>query len=85
MNLIITRICNFLLPLKRHLNRKSKAAFNLLLVKVYVYMTDSPSVSSIPLRVMVLDAGRVIEFDSPNKLMEEKGVFYSMAKDAGLV
>ena len=48
-------------------------------------MTDSPLVSSIPLRVMVLDAGRVIEFDSPNKLMEEKGVFYSMAKDAGLV
>ena len=40
---------------------------------------------STTLRVMVLDAGRIVEFDSPNKLIEEKGVFFSMARDAGLV
>ena len=33
----------------------------------------------------MLDAGRIVEFDSPNKLIEEKGVFFSMARDAGLV
>jgi len=35
-------------------------------------------------RVMVLDAGKVIEFDSPAQLLQKKGHFYSMAKDAGL-
>jgi len=35
-------------------------------------------------RVMVLDAGKVIEFDSPAKLLQKKGHFYSMAKAAGL-
>ena len=34
---------------------------------------------------MVLDAGRLVEFDSPNKLIEEKGIFYYLARDAGLV
>ena len=40
---------------------------------------------SVVVRVMVLDSGRIVEFDSPNKLIEEKGVFFSMARDAGLV
>ncbi|XP_048464738.1 canalicular multispecific organic anion transporter 1 isoform X1 [Rhincodon typus] len=35
-------------------------------------------------RVMVLDAGRIIEFDSPFELLQKQGHFYNMAKDAGL-
>ncbi|GIX88296.1 multidrug resistance-associated protein 1 [Caerostris darwini] len=37
-------------------------------------------------RVMVLDQGRVAEFDSPEVLLKDKGsIFYGMAKDANLV
>ncbi|KAG1817496.1 P-loop containing nucleoside triphosphate hydrolase protein [Suillus subaureus] len=37
-------------------------------------------------RVLVLDAGRIAEFDTPKKLLEDKGsIFRSMAMDAGLV
>lgn len=37
-------------------------------------------------RVIVLDKGRIIEFDGPNTLLANKNsVFYGMAKDAGLV
>ncbi|KAM9726615.1 ATP-binding cassette sub-family C member 2 [Menidia menidia] len=35
-------------------------------------------------RVMVLDAGKIVEFDSPSNLLEKQGHFYSMAKDAGI-
>ncbi|XP_065815553.1 canalicular multispecific organic anion transporter 1 isoform X2 [Labrus bergylta] len=35
-------------------------------------------------RVMVLDAGRIVEFDSPSNLLEKKGHFFAMAKDAGI-
>ncbi|KAM4729299.1 LOW QUALITY PROTEIN: ATP-binding cassette sub-family C member 2-like [Anableps anableps] len=35
-------------------------------------------------RVMVLDAGKIVEFDSPSNLMEKRGHFYSMAKEAGI-
>lgn len=35
-------------------------------------------------RVMVLDAGKIIEFDSPANLLERRGHFYAMAKDAGI-
>ncbi|XP_057704162.1 canalicular multispecific organic anion transporter 1 [Corythoichthys intestinalis] len=35
-------------------------------------------------RVMVLDAGRIVEFDSPSNLLEKRGHFYAMAKDAGI-
>lgn len=37
-------------------------------------------------RVIVLDKGQIIEFDTPNNLLQnKKSVFYGMAKDAGLV
>ena len=37
-------------------------------------------------RVMVLDAGKIKEFETPEALMNNrKSVFYGMAKDAGLV
>ncbi|KAL6101831.1 abcc2 [Pungitius sinensis] len=35
-------------------------------------------------RVMVLDAGRIVEFDSPSNLLQKRGYFYAMAKDAGI-
>ena len=37
-------------------------------------------------RVMVLDAGKIKEFDTPDNLLhDKKSVFYGMAKDAGLI
>ncbi|XP_071620330.1 ATP-binding cassette sub-family C member 3 isoform X2 [Heliangelus exortis] len=35
-------------------------------------------------RVLVLDNGTIAEFDTPTSLIAAKGIFYSMAKDAGL-
>ncbi|NXA48635.1 MRP3 protein, partial [Nothocercus julius] len=35
-------------------------------------------------RVLVLDKGAIAEFDTPANLIASKGIFYSMAKDAGL-
>uniref|UniRef100_A0A3B5A3H6 Multidrug resistance-associated protein 1 n=1 Tax=Stegastes partitus TaxID=144197 RepID=A0A3B5A3H6_9TELE len=36
-------------------------------------------------RVLVLDKGEMAEFDSPSSLISQRGAFYKMAKDAGLV
>ncbi|XP_008197283.2 multidrug resistance-associated protein 1 isoform X1 [Tribolium castaneum] len=37
-------------------------------------------------RVVVLDNGRIVEFDSPSNLLkQQQSIFYSMCKDAGLV
>lgn len=35
-------------------------------------------------RVVVLDKGEVIEFDTPANLMKKQGVFHSLMKQAGL-
>ncbi len=36
-------------------------------------------------KILVLDAGKVREFDSPENLLDDPhSMFYSMAKDAGL-
>ncbi|XP_008943924.1 PREDICTED: canalicular multispecific organic anion transporter 1 [Merops nubicus] len=35
-------------------------------------------------RVMVLQAGRIVEYDSPEELLKKQGVFSAMAKDAGI-
>lgn len=32
----------------------------------------------------MLDAGKIVEFDSPDNLLEKRGHFYAMAKDAGI-
>ncbi|XP_061912298.1 ATP-binding cassette sub-family C member 3 isoform X1 [Entelurus aequoreus] len=36
-------------------------------------------------RVLVLDKGQIAEFDTPASLISQRGLFYHMAKDAGLV
>lgn len=37
-------------------------------------------------RILVLDKGEIVEFESPGKLLDNpKSVFYGMAKDANLV
>ncbi|XP_073435917.1 ATP-binding cassette sub-family C member 3 isoform X3 [Dendrobates tinctorius] len=35
-------------------------------------------------RVLVLDKGKIAEFDTPTNLIAARGIFYGMAKDAGL-
>ena len=35
-------------------------------------------------RIMVLHDRHIVEFDTPNQLLAAKGVFYGMAKNAGL-
>ncbi|KAJ7325076.1 hypothetical protein JRQ81_018096 [Phrynocephalus forsythii] len=35
-------------------------------------------------RVMVLQAGKIVEFDSPEKLLQQQGIFAGMARDAGI-
>ncbi|XP_042313753.1 ATP-binding cassette sub-family C member 2 isoform X2 [Sceloporus undulatus] len=36
-------------------------------------------------RVMVLQAGKIVEFDSPEELLQQQGTFEGMARDAGIV
>ena len=41
--------------------------------------------SSNTFRVVVLEAGEIVEFGTPRDLLDYKRKFYEMAKDAGLV
>ncbi|XP_038064145.1 multidrug resistance-associated protein 1-like [Patiria miniata] len=36
-------------------------------------------------RILVLDAGEIAEFDTPNELLKRGGIFHCMARDAGLI
>lgn len=36
-------------------------------------------------RIVVLEGGRVREFDEPAKLIEQKGLFYELVREAGLL
>lgn len=35
-------------------------------------------------RVLVLDAGRILEYDTPNNLLQWKGAFSEMVAEAGV-
>jgi ATP-binding cassette subfamily C (CFTR/MRP) protein 1 len=35
-------------------------------------------------RIVVLEAGRVAEFDTPRKLVDSRGLFYKLVREAGL-
>uniref|UniRef100_G1QGT6 Multidrug resistance-associated protein 1 n=1 Tax=Nomascus leucogenys TaxID=61853 RepID=G1QGT6_NOMLE len=43
------------------------------------------TVLTIAHRVIVLDKGEIQEYGAPSDLLQQRGLFYSMAKDAGLV
>ncbi|CAD0096768.1 unnamed protein product [Aureobasidium mustum] len=36
-------------------------------------------------RIVVLDHGRVAEFDTPAELVKKKGLFYELVREAGLL
>ena len=36
-------------------------------------------------RIVVLDHGRVAEFDTPSELVRQKGLFYELVKESGLL
>jgi len=36
-------------------------------------------------RIIVLDQGRVAEFDTPAELVKQRGKFYDLAREAGLL
>ena len=36
-------------------------------------------------RILVLDAGRVAEFDTPEELVKRKGLFWELVREAGLL
>lgn len=35
-------------------------------------------------RIVVLDKGEVVEFDTPRSLLKKRGIFYGLVKQAGL-
>lgn len=43
------------------------------------------SYSTVPNRVIVMDRGHITEMDSPSNLISQRGQFYRMCREAGLV
>ena len=44
------------------------------------------NIISCSIRIMVLDKGKIVEFDTPKQLLSNRNsIFYSMAADAGHV
>ena len=53
------------------------------ITKCYLHVTCY-SLFAFHLRIMVLKDGSIAEFDSPSDLLSRRGLFYVMARDAGL-
>ena len=62
----------------------SKKQQKYLYLFLLLVQTESHKCSG-PFRVLVLDKGETTEFDSPSNLITQRGAFYKMVKDAGLV
>lgn len=75
----MTKICN----MRFYLQRTIRTEFAFCTVLTIAHRLNTIMDSN---RVLVLDKGNLAEFDSPEKLLEnKKSIFYGMAKDAGLV
>lgn len=52
----------------------------------YYYYCESHSNNLVCFRILVLSEGQVVEYDTPQALLEDpNSLFYGMAKDAGLI
>lgn len=70
---ILLAILSSIKEILHYLTRR--CSFTLILINILVCL----------LRIMVLDKGFVVEFDTPLNLLVQKGIFYSMAQEAGIV
>ncbi len=57
-------------------------------ISKYMMITDNVQTqpySTVPNRVIVMDRGYITEMDSPSNLISQRGQFYRMCREAGLV